>query len=384
MKFTVNKSALFAELQHLVRVTEKKSTIPILSMVLIEAKDDSIRLIATDLDVTLITTCVADVSAAGSVVLSAKKLFDVVRALPDAEISFQAMNKKTDGVHTTVSCAGSEFKLATQEKEHFPATPTLQKTGVGFSASTLQSLVERTVYAITLEESRYALSGALFESDENALRMVATDGHRLACAEASAVAGHHRRIVPRKALSEIAFLSAARVKELKSKDSQVQAQAQANGEVLFVSDENHMFFQFGERLLISRMLAGQFPKWDLVIPKNNGNVVSLATKEFAHAVTRAALMADERSHGVKLELKKNKLIITAHSADVGEAKEEISVEYKGEPVEIGFNAKYCLEFLNTITTERINFSLNNGESPALFRPDGDDGYRYVVMPMRLL
>src|SRR6185503_6787079 len=296
MRFNVSRSHLQAELSHLVRVTEKKSTIPILATVLIETENDSIRLVATDLDVGLVTTCVAEVSEPGAVVLSAKKLFEVVRLLPGAEISFQRGTKKSDDGFTTIVCAGSEFKLATQEKEHFPEIAKRIKSTAGFSACVLGSLVERTAYAITTEESRYALSGALFESDQKTLRMVATDGHRLSLAEARGEkAAKHRVIVPRKALNEIAILSAARIKELKSKDSGEQAKEKADGEVLFALDDNHMFFEFGHRLLVSRMLAGQFPSYDLVIPKNNGNVVSLDTKDFTLAVTRVALMASVKS-----------------------------------------------------------------------------------------
>jgi DNA polymerase-3 subunit beta len=330
MRFNVSKSNLQNELSHLVRVTEKKQTIPILSTVLIDAEKDSIRLVATDLDVGLVTTCNAEVSEPGAVVLSAKKLFEIVRNLADAEISFRREVKKGDAGLTTITCAGSELKMATQEKEHFPEIAKSPTISAGFSASVLQTLVERTAYAITIEESKYALAGALFESNEKILRMVATDGHRLSLAEASGKkTGKHRVIIPRKALNEIALLSAARIKDLKDKDSKVRAEAEAEGEVLFALDANHLFFHFGHRILLSRMLAGQFPSYDLVIPKKNGNLVSLATKDFAQAVTRVALMADERSHGVKLQLKEGKLTITAQSADVGEGKEVIPVEYKG-------------------------------------------------------
>lgn len=386
MKFTVERDALQHELSHLVRVTEKKSTIPILSTVLIESEKDAIRLATTDLDVGLVTICTATVSESGAIVLPAKRLFDIVKALPDGEIVFhRGGGKKGDDTQTSITSGGSEFKLATQDKEHFPAIAKSPKETTALPAAVVHSLVERTIYAITMEESRYALNGALFERDESTLRMVATDGHRLSIAESEMNGSdRHRVIIPKKALAELLNLTAARIKEIKAgSDSKAKEEAEREG-ILFARDDNHLFFNLGHRLLSSRMLAGQFPAYDQVIPKNNGNSVGLSTKQFSEAITRIALMADEKSHGVKLELKKGKLIITAQSTDVGEGKEVLAVDYNNDPVEIGFNAVYCRDFLNTISAERITFALNDGQSPALFSPEGDEGYRYIVMPMRLL
>jgi DNA polymerase-3 subunit beta len=372
MEFSLNKSVLFKEMSLLQGVVEKKNTIPILSNVLIETVNEStISLVATDLDVSLQTECVADVSRPGSVVLQAKKLFDIVRNLPDSEIHFV----KEDNERVKINCGSSEFKIVGQAKEHFPSTPQSNETGLAIEASILHNLIGRTIYAITQEESRYALNGALFLLEGNRLQMVATDGHRLALAssaleESSALNGADslRVIIPKKALSELAKLTA-------SSDETLD----------FKKDDNHLFFRIGRRQLTSRMLAGQFPNYELVLPKNNDKIVPLNSEKLAQAIRRVALMADERSHGVKFELSKSTLNITSQSADVGEAKEVIAVDYDSNKLGIGFNAQYLLDFLNVVATEEINLELKDEQSPALMRPaqDAKFDYRYVVMPMRL-
>ena len=371
MQFSVSKNALLKELNLLQGIVEKKSTIPILSNVLIETVNDStISLVATDLDVSLQTECAAESSRPGSIVLQARKLFEIVRNLPDAEINFA----KEENDWVKIICASSEFRIVGQAKEHFPSTPKAEKAGVTIPAAVLHSLINRTVFAITQEESRYALNGALLSFGEGRLQMVATDGHRLALAAASLDqaldgADHLKVIIPKKALIELARLTAGAE------------------EVLELSrDENHLYFEIQNRHLTSRMLAGQFPNYDLVLPKNNDKSISLNVDRITQAIKRAALMADERSHGVKVDLSNGKLSITSQSADVGEAREMIPLDYAGENLSIGFNAQYVLDFLGVVGTDEVLFEFKDEQSPALLRPSGDGqaDYKYVVMPMRLL
>src|SRR6185295_14141663 len=321
MQFSVSKNALLKELNLLQGIVEKKSTIPILSNVLIEtANDSTISLVATDLDVSLQTECSAESSRNGSMVLQARKLFEIVRNLPDAEIKFA----KEDNDWVKIVCASSEFRIVGQAKEHFPSTPKADKAGVTIPAAVLHGLINRTVFAITQEESRYALNGALLSFGEGRLQMVATDGHRLALAAASldqdAGKDSFKVIIPKKALIELAKLTAGAEEDLDMS-----------------RDENHLYFEIQNRHLTSRMLAGQFPNYDLVLPKNNDKTISLNVEKITQAIKRAALMADERSHGVKVELSAGKLSITSQSADVGEAKEVIPLDYNGEGLSIGFN-----------------------------------------------
>jgi DNA polymerase-3 subunit beta len=369
MRFSLSKASLLRELNLLQGVVEKKNTIPILSNVLIETLGESlVSLIATDLDVSLQTECTADVSHPGAIVLQARKLFDIVRNLPDAEINFS----KEENDWVRISCGASEFRIVGQAKEHFPSTPGLKEAGQMIPASALHDLISRTIYAITQEESRYALNGALLLLADGKLQMVATDGHRLALAGfvlEGVTDEQVRLIIPKKALSELLKLT-----------------SNAEGALIFAKDENHLYFKLDQRLLTSRMLAGQFPNYDLVLPKNNDKLIPLNTERFAQSIRRAALMADERSHGIKLELSSGKINLTAQSADVGEAKEVIPVDYNGDAVNIGFNAQYISDFLSVVGTEQITLEIKDEQSPALLKPSGDGqyDYRYVVMPMRLI
>jgi len=368
MKFSVSKGALLKELNLLQGIVEKKTTIPILSNVLIESANDSaISLIATDLDVSLQTECPAESKKSGSMVLQAKKLFEIVRNLPDSEISFS----KEENDWVKVVCASSEFRIVGQAKEHFPSTPKSDQSGLTIPSKAMNDLISRTVFAITQEESRYALNGALLLYADDKLQMVATDGHRLALASTSLEKNSKSEplkvIIPKKALIELAKLTAG-----------VE-------DVLELSkDENHLYFEVQERHLTSRLLAGQFPNYELVLPKNNDKTITLNADTLTQAIRRAALMADERSHGVKLDLSSGKLSITSQSADVGEAKEMIPLDYAGDGLSIGFNASYILDFLAVVGTDEVLLELKDEQSPALMRPADDGDYRYVVMPMRLL
>ena len=371
MQFSVSKNALLKELNLLQGIVEKKSTIPILSNVLIEtANDSTISLVATDLDVSLQTECAAESARSGAIVLQARKLFEIVRNLPDAEIKFA----KEDNDWVRITCASSEFRIVGQAKEHFPSTPKADKAGVTVPAAVLHTLINRTVFAITQEESRYALNGSLLLFGEGRLQMVATDGHRLALAAAEvdkteSDSEQLKVIIPKKALIELAKLTAGSEEGLE-----------------LSRDENHLYFEIQNRYLTSRMLAGQFPNYDLVLPKNNDKSITLNVEKITQAIKRAALMADERSHGVKVDLSAGKLSITSQSADVGEAKEVIPLDYTGDSLSIGFNAQYVLDFLGVVGTNEVVFEFKDEQSPALLRPvgDGKSDYRYVVMPMRLL
>jgi len=368
MQFSVSKSSLLKELNLLQGIVEKKSTIPILSNVLIETADSKISFVATDLDVSLQTECPAELSGTGSVVLQARKLFDIVRNLPDAEISFT----KEDNDWVKIVCASSQFRIVGQAKEHFPSTPKSEKGGVVIPSNVLNGLINRTVFAITQEESRYALNGSLLILSDGKLQMVATDGHRLALAASEIEQSSDEAlkvIVPKKALIELGKLTAG-----------------SDDNLELSRDENHLYFEIQNRNLTSRMLAGQFPNYELVLPKNNDKSVTLNVDKITQAIRRAALMADERSHGVKVDLAGNQLSITSQSADVGEAREVIPIDYTGESLSIGFNAQYLLDFLGVVGTDEVLFEFKDEQSPALMRPAGDEqsNYKYVIMPMRLL
>jgi len=381
MEFSVGRARLLAELNLLQGVVERKNTIPILTNVLIEAAKPGpggdgarIKLLATDLDVSIETECSADVARSGSVVVQARKLFEIVRNLPDSEIAFV----KEENEWVRITCGASRFRVVGQLKEHFPSIPKQTTTGALLPAAAIYKLITRTIFAITQEESRYALSGALLLISGNAANMVTTDGHRLSMVTCSLDSGEDaggraqeqevRVIVPKKALTELQRLT------MGSEDA-----------IEFARDENHLFFRLGYRHLTSRVLSGQFPNYEMVIPKNNDKKVTISVEKITQSVKRAALMADDRSHGIKLEFDDGRLIITSQTADLGESKEEIQIDYKDPKLAVRFNALYMLDFLNVVEGEDITLELKDDQSPVLFKPIEQTScdFKYVIMPMRL-
>lgn len=366
--FRVSKASLLKELNISQGVTEKKNTIPILSSILLEADAGELSIVATDLDASLRTSCPAEVEKKFACVIQARKLFDIVRNLPDGEIFFTL----TENDRVVVTSGQSEFVIVGQAREHFPSVPYTAEFAFKLPGALLNSLITRTIFAITQEESRYALNGSLFFLSGGKLLFVSTDGHRLSMAQAAVdvAAGEEVKvIIPKKALTELQKLTAG-----------------GEHQVEFARDDNHIYFKVGNRLLTTRTLAGQFPNYELVLPKNNDKQIAVKTALVNSAVRRAALMADERSHGVSFTLKRGLLQLSAHSADVGEAKDALGVEYAGDGLTIGFNANYLTDFFGVVGAEEITFEFKDDQSPVLLRPAGESAteFSYVVMPMRLL
>jgi DNA polymerase III subunit beta len=368
MDITVKQSRLLRELQHVQGVVERKTTVPILSNILLEAGGNSLVITATDLDVSLKCTCPAEIRVAGAVTLSARKLFDIVRLLPEAEIHFKAASP--DWVN--LNCQRSRFKIAGLSKENFPDVPSIDQQPVLLSVDALAYIIPRSIFAITTEESRYTLNGALMIVDPARLTFVTTDGHRLVhishLADVPGVEGETRVLVPKKALVELSKLT-----------------GEADGTVEFGSTQNHLFFRAGERHLVSRLLTGQFPNYDRVIPRENDLSVTVNTVELAQALRRVAVMADDQSKAVRLSLKEGQLEVSSASPDFGEAKETVSVRYSGNAMEIGFNAFYLLDFLSTLESEEVIIRLKDKETQALLAPAVSEGfeYSYVVMPIKI-
>jgi DNA polymerase-3 subunit beta len=367
MHFTVSKSALLKELNLVQGVVERKNTIPILSHLLLESVTGGISIKGTDLDVSLTTQCEAEVKAEGSICLQAKKLFEIVRSLPEAEIEI----KVEDGEQVKISCLKSRFKMVGLGKDNFPEVKTLEADTVRLPASLLATFIGRTQFAITNEESRYALNGAKFEISDNGVRMIATDGHRLSFIEKQDKFYEGEKIdvlIPRKTLGELARLS-----------------AESEGTVEFAKDDNHLYFKVGKRLLSSRRLSGQFPNYELVLPKNNEHRAKVDANVIASAIRRVALMADERSHSVKFEATTNSLKISSQAAEVGESHDEIALDYSGPDITAGFNAQYLLDFFTVISDGEVYLEFKDGNSQVQLKSGTENEYdfRYIVMPMRI-
>jgi DNA polymerase III subunit beta len=370
MEFSVTNSALLNELTTTQGVVERKTTIPILSNLLVEAKDNRLTITATDLELSIRTSCEAKVKKEGAATIPAKKLLDLVRLLPEGEIKFKLL----DNHWVEILSDRKKYKMVGMAKENFPAIPAVPHTLVKIPAATLKSLIGRTKFAISLEESRYTLNGGLLILKPDTLAMVATDGHRLALAETdqklAGLNGEVRVLIPKKAMDEVEKLAAA---------------AGSDAQMDFARDESHLFFQTGHRLLISRILTGQFPNYEAVLPKENNKVVVLERGELGDAVRRVSQLADQRSHAVKLSVSKEGVEISASSPEYGEAKETIEKEFKGEPMAIGFNAQYMLDFLGAAADGPISIELKDEQSAGQMRPLADENYRYryIIMPMRI-
>ena len=371
MQFVVSKQNLQKELAFVQGVVEKKNTIPVLSNILIESVGEStIRITGTDLDVTIRCEMDAEeITTPGAICVQARKLFEIARLLPDAPVSF----KKEDNEWVTVKCDRARFKLVGVARDAFPEVPSFKSAPTKISANVLKTFIDRTIFAITQEESRYTLSGAKFVLDDTGAKMVTTDGHRLAYVERKNVAknGNTQSIdtlIPRKTLAELTKLT-----------------SNFDEDISLGMDENHIYFEIGSRLLISRMLYGQFPNYEMVMPKNNDKSVEFESSSLNLAIRRVALMADERSHAIRFHIEPNQLVISSQNAEEGEANETLQTEYSGDETDIGFNAQYLQEFLNVIGDAKIAFEFRDGNSQAELKPaeSAEYDYKYIVMPMRI-
>lgn len=370
MEFSVKKFDLLEELNLTQGVVERKTTIPILSNLLFEASGNRLMITATDLELSIRTSCEAKVKKEGAGTIPAKKLLELVRLLPDEEIRFKLLENH----YMQVTCDRKSYKLVGMSKENFPALPNFPHALVRIPGELLASLIAKTTFAISLEESRYTLNGALLVLKPGSVTMVATDGHRLAMVEADqkldGLSSETRVLVPKKAMNEVQRLAAE-----SGDDTFVE----------FGQDESHLFFQFGRRLLTCRKLTGQFPNYEAVLPRDANKTIVLERDELQDALRRVSQLADQRSHAVKFTLAKEGVEISASSPEYGEAKEVIEKEFKGDPIAIGFNAEYLLDFLAAAADGPISFELKDEQSAGQLRPLGDESsrYRYVVMPMRI-
>jgi len=370
MEITVSKFELLRELTATQGVVERKTTIPILSNYLFEASGDKLSLTATDLDLSLRTSCSAKVKKDGACAIPARKLYDYVKLLPDADITIRLLENHW----VSIRCGRSNTKMVGMARSNFPSLPVFPSAGViKIPAAVLRSMIAKTGFAIASEESRYTLNGALMVLKPESITMVATDGHRLAHVERSGekfegVSGEMKTLIPKKAMDELKSLL----------DSEVET-------IDFAKDESTLFFRVGPRLLTSRQLTGQFPNYEAVLPKDISKSIALHGEELGAAIARVAQFADERSRAVRLRLEKSELKISASSTETGESEDSIEVAYDGEPMAIGFNAQYLTDFIKATGSCEVKLELKDAQSAGQLRPaEGEDyKYRYIVMPMRI-
>jgi DNA polymerase-3 subunit beta len=408
MEFTIKQSVLKEELSFVQGIVERKSTIPVLSNILIESiGENEIRIVGTDLDVTIRCDAEANIVKSGSMCIQARRLFDIVRLLEGGDVSF----KKEENEWVTLKSGRSSFRLAGVSREQFPEVPTFKSVPLRLSAEIFNHFIQNTAFAITNEQSRFTLSGAKFVLDANSAKMVTTDGHRLAYIEkkfagADENAGTMDALIPKKALMELVKIS---------RDS--------GGEVSFGEDPNHIYFETDGRLLITRKLSGNFPNYEMVMPKDNDKIATFDLDEMRAAVRRVSLMADERTRSIRVTIREGELEVSAKSSEEGEGNEFVQADYQGDEVTLGFNAQYLQEFLNVVgsgaaeaasgesssgdtaagegqTTEtdgdkvrvketaarpRISFEFKDANAQTQMRIAGDTAYdyKYIVMPLRI-
>ncbi len=365
MKFRVSREKILEELQLLQGIVEKRTTMPILANILMEAKGNNLEMTGTDLEVGFKTKIEAEVEDEGALTISGKRIFDIVKLLPEEQmVSFV---EKGDLV-MEIKCGKIHFKVLCMSKEDYPTIPEAKfEKNINLPLEKFKEMIDRVFYAIA-QEQRYYLNGALFIVKNKKIELVSTDGHRLAYTTEDIpdliYDGEIRVIISKKTLAEIRKLD--------------------NTQLDFDLDENNLFFRSGHRIIISRLIETKFPNFEMVIPKNNPIVLTINRDEFINAIRRVALLSTERSRAIKLEIEKENLRLFSSNPEIGEARDEIEIEHQGHDIEIGFNSQYLLDFLVSVESPRIKFELKDENSAALMTPEDDEAkhYLYVLMPMK--
>jgi DNA polymerase-3 subunit beta len=386
LEITVSRAELLRELTAAQSVVERKTTIPILSNFLFEASaaadggaDGKLTITATDLDQSLNTSCAAKVKKPGACTIPARKLYDYIKLLPDGDISIKLM----DNHWVQIRAGRSNTKMVGMARANFPQVPQFPPTG-GFriNAANLHNMIAKVIFAISNEESRYTLNGALLVLKAESMAMVATDGHRLAHIEKTGeslegISGEKKTLIPRKALAELNGLL-ANTDAPKDKEPQF---------IEFADDDQTLFFKIGGRVLTSRKLTGQFPNYEAVLPRDNNKFVIVRSEDLMSSLQRVAQFADERSGAIKIRLEQNELKLSAQSTDSGESEDIIETPYNYDPLVVGFNSSYLIEFLRAIgETGEVRLEFKDAQSAGQMRPeDGNEDirYRYILMPMRI-
>ena len=387
LEITVSRDELLRELTAAQSVVERKTTIPILSNFLFEATSQSsegegggrLTITATDLDQSLRTSCAAKVKKPGACTIPARKLYDYIRLLPEGDISIKLM----DNHWVQIRAGRSNTKMVGMARANFPQVAEFPATGgTKVSVPSLKNMVSKTIFAISNEESRYTLNGALLVLKAESMAMVATDGHRLAHVEKlgetlEGISGEKKTLIPRKALSELSSLLGS-----------VSSSGAADAETMeFADDDSTLFFKVGGRVLTSRKLTGQFPNYEAVLPRDNNKFVIVRSEDLMGSIQRVAQFADERSGAIKIRLEQNELKLSSSSTDAGESEDTIETPYNYDPLVVGFNSQYLIDFLKAIgNTGEVRLEFKDAQSAGQMRPeDGNEDvkYRYILMPMRI-
>jgi len=369
MKFTITREKLQEGLVAVAAAVPSKTTLPVLSNILVEATRDGLRLSGTDLDIAVSTTIPASVDQEGAITLPARKLVEIVRELPSAAIRITSSGEQ----RVAIECGKSKFKLLGLPKEEFPAFPAVKfEAGWRVPSKDLQKLIQHVAFAASTEESRPILNGVLWELKNDRMRMVATNGHRLARMDVPVVGGGGQQadlIVPPKALEQIKRLFAA------------------DDEVELARSDNHLGFRSTTTQVYTRLIEGPYPNYEQVIPRENDKIATADKAALASALRRMSIVASDQTHRIRVAFANGSCKLSVQTPDLGEAQEELAVAYEGDPLEIGFNAQYMLEVLKYMPTDEVRLTFKAPERAATCEPVGWDdpaSYLTLVMPLRLV
>lgn len=371
MKFKVKRNDLLTELSYITPVVEKSSKMPILTHVLLDPRQEDNQLVmaGSDLTVSIRSSCPAMVEEGGPLALPARELTDIVRFIPEsAEICLQSEGSE----RVYITFGRSKTRIVCLPADNFPLISDFSGAYLSVPGDVLRAMIQMTIFSTTHEQSRFSLNGVLLVINRNFIKMVSTDGHRMAYAEAPKVfeelEAEFKILIPKKTVAELS--------RMLQKDHLF---------VQFAHDSNHLYFKVDNRLLVSGLLAGQFPNYEMVLPRNLYHRVQLKTVELKNVVHRLNVMADEVSKRIIFRLEAEKIFLRSEDVRKGEAEEEIYSTYAGDKVEFAFNSQYLLEFLNVVESPEVVFEFSDENTAGLFRVSGglDITYKYVVMPMSI-
>lgn len=366
MKLSVSKEELQEKLSNIQNIVEKRNTMPILSHFLLDAGKKKSYVVATDLETAIKEPVQVKVEKEGRLCIPARKLFEIVKEV-DNDITLES----EDGHWLMVNAGMSRFKLACLSPEEFPVWPNMEDAEeIQMETKSLIVMIEKTLYAAGESDTRYTLNGLLFHAKKNKeMIVVGTDGHRLACINkqlGNSLKEEKKVIVPRKA--------AAEVRRFLDKDVE---------NLTVVIGKSHVMFKIEDVQLLTRLIEGTYPNYEQVIPSGNERKVTINRNEFIKALRRVSVMSREKSNAVKADIADNMLSLSASNPDLGEAKDEMKVDYKGEALSLGFNARYLLDALGAMSGEKVVFELQDPLSPTLLKEEGNENYQCVIMPMRV-
>lgn len=366
MKFSISREAFLQPLSHVIGVVERRQTLPVLANFMLVVRDGRLTVTGTDMEVELISTITADVTQDGEITIPARKLLDIVKALPDgANIALSVSDDKA-----TLSAGRSRFTLSTLPASEFPATDQVETLeNIVVNEASLKNMLDKTSFAMANQDVRYYLNGLLFDFSEQQLRAIATDGHRLAICDLEGtvdISSDRQLIVPRKGVMELARMLSADEEE-----------------VTLAIGRNHIRLVKGDTIFTSKLIDGRFPDYKAVIPVGADKQMLVDRMTFTHALQRASILSNEKYKGVRLEASGSTIKIVAHNPQHEEAVEEVEAELNFDRLAVGFNVTYLLDALMAIETDQVSLELIDANSSCLVSAPGSDVNRHVVMPLKL-